>query len=193
MANSSSWLTQAAFDTQADRCIATGAVTLETITPYYVAQKLNRNANATVYRFFRDWKARKIAQAGGPPVQLPAELIAPLAMMADRFKAELMASNIALLGDAMRTIDADANLKVATARRALAEVEAFAESMLKAWEDDTTALGEAQVKIGSLERELSNCRTELARLDGRLQQIMADRAKAAEAGNEADGADDDDR
>lgn len=193
MAHSGTWLTQDVFEREADRCLAEDDVTLDTITPYYVAQRLGRNANATVYRLFREWKARKTAEAGGPPVQLPAELVAPLAMMADRFKAELMAANIALLGNAMRTVEADANLKVATALRALAEVEAFAESMLKAWEDDTAALGEAQAKIGTLERELSNCRTELARLDGRLQQIMVDRARATEAGNEAAGADDDDR
>lgn len=110
----------------------------------------------------------------------------PLEHALDRFKAEFMAVAIRTIGAAIHNLDEAANVKVAEATRARTEAEANAEALLDDWEKDSLALEEAKQRIAELDADLAECRTEKLRLEGRVQQIMAERERASQA--YADGA-----
>lgn len=191
MAKSSDWQNQETIEQEAERCLEEGEATLSTITAYQVAKRLGCSANPTIYKYFSAWKDRKKAEAAGPPIQIPVEFERGLATLFDRFKADYLSSTTAMLGSAMRTLDDSANLKVAEEQRARADEKAFSTDIFAQWEREAQEHDAARETIARLENELAECRAEKLRLEGRLEQIMADRTDAAEATEEADRGDDD--
>lgn len=191
MGNSSNQLSRNAFEQEADRCIKAGDATLSTITAYQVATRLGRNANSTAYKYFRAWKAQRLAAAAGPPIQIPAEFERGLASLFDRFKADYLSSTTEMMSSAMRKFDDSANLKVAEEQRGRAEDNAALAEILAGWELEEQEHQQARDVIDKLEADLLECRAEKLRLEGRLEQIMMDRAGAPEATDEADHGDDD--
>ena len=59
--------------------------------------------------------------------------------------------------------------------------------MLDDWEKDSLALEQANQRIAKQAAELEECRNEKLRLEGRLQQIMAERERASQADPEGSG------
>jgi hypothetical protein len=56
----SEWVHQPEVDQAGDAILAEGKVTLDTITAYQVATRLDRSANPSLYAKFRDWRARRL-------------------------------------------------------------------------------------------------------------------------------------
>lgn len=178
MANSNDWLTPEAFEEAAEHCLEEDGVSVSNISAYQVAKQLGRNANSTVYILFRAWKARKLEEEGGPPPQLAAELIAPLEETIDQFKAQLMAASVDLIGRAIKSIESAASFRVAEAHGLKAQAAAEAGEYLDKWSANEKSLSHAKDQIAALEVKLEGRRVEVARLEGRLNQMEADRDRA---------------
>lgn len=175
---------------EAELCLEDG-VPLHEITGYSIGKRLDRNANITIYKYLKIWKARKQAEAAGPLFRVSAEHEQALASLADKHKAEFMVQAIAIIADASRTNEAAANLKVAQKDQELRDEKAANEEILELWENDTTALTEALEEIATLRGANADLNGQVKHLEGRLQQVIADRAAASVPSNSDNGDGDD--
>lgn len=178
MKPSSMWIRQPMVDEAGDAIVAEGKATLATITAYQVAARLECDANPSLYAKFRDWRARREAEAAPATIDVPPEIEAGIRGIFDRLSGE----GIAACLDAVRTVgsnlDRAAMMRVTVAERRAEVAEAEVTTVLALGEKAEADLRAAEVRIGKLEKAVAEGQRREDRLTGRLEQREADLAAA---------------
>ena len=173
---SSEWVHQPDVDQTGDAILAEGKATLDTITAYQVADRLDRSANPSMYAKFRDWRARRRAEAEPVSVDVPPEVEANIRAIF----ARLSDDGVGACLDAVRivggSLDRASMLRVGDAERHRAKAEAETAEVVTIGERIETELRAATIRITELEQALANAQRREDRLAGRLEQREADLA-----------------
>ncbi len=175
---SNEWKHQPDVDRAGDEILAEGKVTLDTITAYQVAGRLGRSANPVLYAKFRDWRARRQADAEPVTVDLPPEVEAEIRAIFDRLSTDGVNACLGAVRTVGSNLDRVAMLRVTFAERRADVAEAEVTTVLALGETAENERHAAMIRIGELEQALADAQRREDRLAGRLEQREVDLAAA---------------
>jgi hypothetical protein len=139
--------------------------------------------------------ARRLSAEANSDVDLPAEMLAPFEAILEKHKEELMAGICTTLRTAAASFDRTADLKVADARRKLAQAERESTELLTSWATAEQDRDQAWERNAALEEELARSRAREQELKGRLAQLaethqtLLDSARDGSNGSNTDASD----
>ena len=175
---SSEWVHQPEVDQAGDAILAEGKVTLDTITAYQVATRLDRSANPSLYAKFRDWRARRRVEAETVTVDVPPEVEANIRGIFARLTDEGVGACLGAVRIVGGSFDRAAMLRIGDAERRADKAEAETADVVAIGEQVEEDLRAAMVRIGELEQAAAEAPRREDRLIGRLEQREADLAEA---------------
>ncbi len=180
MTISSEWKHQTDVDRAADAILDEGKVTLETITAYQVAARLDRSANPSLYAKFRDWRSRREAEAAPAmaTIDVPPEVEAGIRAIFDRLSGEGINACLKAVRDVGSNLDRVMMLRVTVAERRADKAAAETTEVLAIGQRAEEELRVVSVRLAELERTLADAQRREDRLTGRLEQYEADLAVA---------------
>ncbi len=174
------WALQPVVDEACDAIIAEGQTTLDTINAGQVAKRLGCSANPSVYAKFRDWRARRRAEAsaGNATVDVPPEVEAAIRGIFSRLSEDGVSACLSAVRTIGTSVDRAAQLHIAAADRRVEAAEAEVDTVLALGQQAETDLRAALIRIEELEQAVSDAQRREDRLAGRLEQVEASLAEA---------------
>lgn len=178
MTPKSEWLQQVDVDQAGDAILAEGTLTLENVTAYQVGQRLDRSSNATLYRMFYDWRARRQAEATpiSDTIDVPPEVEANIRAMFDRHNNEGIENCLTAVRAVGGNLDRVMTMRIVVAERRAEKAEAEKAEVLEIGEKADNDLRAATDRIAELEGLVANGQRREDRLTGRIEQLNADLA-----------------
>lgn len=186
MKEQAEWNTQEKVDEAADAELAERNCAIGDVKGYWIAKRLGTSPGGGLYKMVEDWKARREKENAGsdPQVFFPPEGEAELSAVLDHSKAEVMARVARIYCEHFSAVDRAAAARDADRDRKLRGAQDELRSVLDHWEkaeaDRDAALAQLDdVQVTLLERD-----NQIARLEGRIEQLTLDLRATQQARNE---------
>lgn len=178
MTSSSEWIHQADVDQAGDGILAESKATLATITAYQVAKVFDRSANSSLYAKFRDWRARRQAEAtsAAATIDVPPEVEANIRAIFDRHNSEGIEACLNAVRTVGGNLDRVMTMRVTVAERRAEKAETETTEVLAIGEMTEEELRAATIRIAELETAVADGQRREDRLAGRIEQLEVELA-----------------
>ncbi|MDE1914895.1 MAG: hypothetical protein KGJ57_00080 [Sphingomonadales bacterium] len=194
MKESKEWVRQPMVDKAADEIVATRGCAVTEVKPYQVAKHLGCEPNISLYAKVRDWRRRRLDEAGTADIEVSPAVEAGFRAILDRQNAEATDHFMQTVRQVGGDLNRAAMLRVANAERRCDEAETETAEVLELCQKAEEELADANVKITALAQALADAQRREDHLRGRLEQCQMDAeamgaAKPEEAPVEAQSSD----
>ena len=173
MKEQAEWNTQEKVDEAADAELAERNCAIGDVKGYWIAKRLGTSPGGGLYKMVEDWKARREKGNAGsdPQVFFPPEGEAELSALLDHLKAKVMTGVARVYCEHFSRVERAAAARDADKDRKLRGAQDKLRSVLDHWENAEEDRDLALAEIDDLQVMLLERDHQIARLEGRIEQL----------------------